>query len=143
MKIDVNYYPTSDNCKVPTKSTVDSAGYDLYSAEKKEILPWQNAPVSLDLKLAIPVGFFGKIFSRSGLCLKNNISAQAGVIDSDFRGVVKAILFNNSNEKFSVEVGQTIVQMVLLEKFDVDFNCVQVLSQTDRQDSGFGSSGNF
>ena len=40
MKIDVNYYPTSDNCKVPTKSTVDSAGYDLYSAEKKEILPW-------------------------------------------------------------------------------------------------------
>ena len=65
------------------------------------------------------------------------------MIDSDFRGVVKAILFNNSNEKFSVEVGQTIVQMVLLEKFDVDFNCVQVLSQTDRQDSGFGSSGNF
>ena len=63
--------------------------------------------------------------------------------DSDFRGVVKVILFNNSNEKFSVEVGQTIVQMVLLEKFDVDFNCVQVLSQTDRQDSGFGSSGNF
>ena len=40
MKIDVNYYPTSDNCKVPAKSTVDSAGYDLYSAEKKEILPW-------------------------------------------------------------------------------------------------------
>ena len=65
------------------------------------------------------------------------------MIDSDFRGVVKVILFNNSNEKFSVEVGQTIVQMVLLEKFDVDFNCVQVLSQTDRQDSGFGSSGNF
>ena len=65
------------------------------------------------------------------------------MIDSDFRGVVKVILFNNSNEKFSVEVGQTIVQMVLLEKFDVDFNCVQVLSQTDKQDSGFGSSGNF
>ena len=65
------------------------------------------------------------------------------MIDSDFRGVVKVILFNNSNEKFSVEVGQTIVQMVLLEKFGVDFNCVQVLSQTDRQDSGFGSSGNF
>ena len=65
------------------------------------------------------------------------------MIDSDFRGVVKVILFNNSNEKFSVEVGQTIVQMVLIEKFDVDFNCVQVLSQTDRQDSGFGSSGNF
>ena len=65
------------------------------------------------------------------------------MIDSDFRGVVKVILFNNSNEKFSVEVGQTIVQMVLLEKFDVDFNCVRVLSQTDRQDSGFGSSGNF
>ena len=65
------------------------------------------------------------------------------MIDSDFRGVVKVILFNNSNEKFSVEVGQTIAQTLFLEKFDVDFNCVQVLSQTDRQDSGFGSSGNF
>lgn len=143
MKIDVNYYPTSDNCKVPTKSTVDSAGYDLYSAEKKEILPWQNAPVSLDLKLAIPVGFFGKIFSRSGLCLKENISAVAGVIGSDYRGIVKVILFNDSDKKFSVEVGQRIAQMVFLEKFDVEFTCVQVLSETDRQDSGFGSSGIF
>ena len=95
MKIEVKYYPISDNCKVPAKATADSAGYDLYVAEKKEILPWSNASVSLDCKLAIPVGFFGKIFSWSGLCLKNNISAQAGVIDSDYRGVVKLYYLRN------------------------------------------------
>ena len=143
MKIEVKYYPISDNCKVPTKATADSAGYDLYVAEKKEILPWSNASVSLDFKLAIPVGFFRKIFSRSGLCLKNNISAQVGVIDSDYRGVVKVILFNKSKKKFSVEVGQRIAQMVFLEKFNAKFTCVQLLSETDRQDSSFGSSGNF
>ena len=97
----------------------------------------------LTLRLQIPIGFFGKIFSRSGLCLKENISAVAGVIGSDYRGIVKVILFNDSDKKFSVEVGQRIAQMVFLEKFDVEFTCVQVLSETDRQISGFGSSGIF
>lgn len=143
MKIEVKYYPTSNNCKVPTKSTSGSAGYDLYAAEKKEIFPWSNASISLDFKIAISIGFFGKIFSRSGLCLKENISAVAGVIGSDYRGIVKVILFNDSDKKFSVEVGQRIAQMVFLEKFDVEFTCVQVLSETDRQISGFGSSGIF
>ena len=75
--------------------------------------------------------------------MKENISAVAGVIGSDYRGIVKVILFNDSDKKFSVEVGQRIAQMVFLEKFDVEFTCVQVLSETDRQVSGFGSSGIF
>ena len=143
MKIEVKYYPTSDNCRVPTKSTSGSAGYDLYAGEKKEILPWSNASISLDFKIANPYWFFWKDISRSGLCLKENIYAVAGVIDSDYRGIVKVILFSDSDKKFSVEVGQRIAQMVFLEKFDVEFTCVQVLSETDRQDSGFGSSGIF
>ena len=62
---EVKYYPTSDNCKVPMKATKDSVGYDLYAAENKEILPWSNASVSLDLRIVIPFGFFAKIFLRS------------------------------------------------------------------------------
>ena len=75
--------------------------------------------------------------------MNDKIEAVAGVVDSDYRGAVKVILFNNSNEKFSVEVGQRIAQMVFLEKFNVKFTFVQFLSEADRQDSGFGSSGNF
>ena len=62
----VPYYPESDECKVPYKATSEAAGYDLYAAEDEEILPKTNAIVSLDLRIAIPKGFFGKIFSRSG-----------------------------------------------------------------------------
>lgn len=79
------------------------------------ILLWSNASISLDFKIAIPIGFFGKIFNQSGLCLKENISAVAGVINSDYRGIVKVILFNDSDKKFSVEVRQRIAHMVFLE----------------------------
>ena len=75
MKIEVKYYPTSNNCKVPTKSTSGSAGYDLYAAEKKEIFPWSNASISLDFKIANPYWFFWKdifsirtLFERKYLC---------------------------------------------------------------------------
>ena len=75
--------------------------------------------------------------------MNDKIEAVAGVVDSDYRGAVKVLLFNSSNKKFSVEVGQRIAQMVFLEKLNVKFTFVQFLSETDRQDSGFGSSANF
>ena len=75
--------------------------------------------------------------------MNDKIEAVAGVVDSDYRGAVKVLLFNSSNKKFSVEVGQRIAQMVFLEKLNVKFTFVQFLSETDREDSGFGSSANF
>ena len=75
--------------------------------------------------------------------MNDKTEAVAGVVDSDYRGAVKVLLFNTSNEKFSVEVGQRIAQMVFLEKLNVKFTFVQFSSETDRQDSGFGSSANF
>ena len=112
----VPYYPDSDNFKVPYKSTTDAAAYDLYAAEDKDISPRSNAIVSLDLRIAIPKGFFGKIFSRSGLFLNHKITAEAGVIDSGYRGMVHVLLFNHSDEKFSVKVGQRIAQVVFFRK---------------------------
>ena len=75
--------------------------------------------------------------------MNDKIEAVAGVVDSDYRGAVKVLLFNSSNKKFSDEVGQRIAQMVFLEKLNVKFTFVQFSSETDRQDSGFGSSANF
>ena len=107
----VPYYPDSDNFKVPYKSTTDAAAYDLYAAEDKDISPRSNAIVSLDLRIAIPKGFFGKIFSRSGLFSNHKITAEAGD-----RGIVHVLLFNHSDEKFSVKVGQRIAQVVFFRK---------------------------
>ena len=119
----VPYFPESDECKVPYKATPDAAAYDLYAAENKKILPNSDAAVSLDLRIAIPKGFFGKIFSRSGLFLNNKITAKAGVIDSGYRGIVNVLLFNHSDEVFSVKFlqRQRIAQVVFLEKYDVKF----------------------
>ena len=94
------YYPESDKCKVPYKATSEAVGYDLYAAEEKEIVPKTNAIVSLDLRIAIPKGFFGKIFPRSALFLNHKITAEAGVIDSGFRGIVQVLLFNHSDKNF-------------------------------------------
>ena len=102
----VKYYPESDEAKVPYQATPEAAGYDLHAAEEKNILPKSNAIVSLDLRWAIPKGFYGKIFSRSELFLNHCITAEAGVIDSGYRGIVKVLLFNHSDEVFPVKIGQ-------------------------------------
>ena len=140
----VPYFPKSDECKVPYKATPDAAAYDLYAAENKEILPNSNAIVSLDLRIVIPKGFFGKIFLRSGLFLNNKITAEAGVIDYGYRGIVHVLLFNHSDKVFSVKIGQRIAQVVFLENFDVKFemaHSADLLPKSVRNGGGFGSTG--
>ena len=141
----VPYYPESDECKVPYKATPDDAAYDLYAAEDNNFLPKSNAIVFLDLRWAIPKGFFGKIFSRSGLFLNQKITAEAGVIDSGYRGIVQVLLYNHSDDVCSVKTGQRIGQVVFLEHFDVKFEMVQsadLLPKSVRNEGGFGSTGN-
>ena len=138
-------YPESDECKVPYKATPDAAAHDLYAAEDKIFLAKSNAVVFLDLRWAIPKGFFGKIFSRSGLFLNHKITVETGVIDSGYRGIVQVLLFNHSDDGFSVKTGQRIGQVVFLEHFDVKFEMVQsadLLPKSVRNEGGFGSTGN-
>ena len=137
------YYPESDHCKFPYKTTSGAARQDLYATEDKDISPASNATLSLDLRISIPKGFFGKIFSRSGLCLNHKITAEA---DSGYRGIVNVLLCNHSDEKLSLKVGQRIAQVGFLEKFDVKFEVVQSadsLPKSVRNENGFGSTGNY
>ena len=111
------------------------------------VLPKSQAIVSFGVRWAILNCFFGKIFSRSGLFLNHSITAEAGVIDSGYRGIVKVLLFNHSDNLFFVLVGQRIAQIVFffLEKFDAKFEMVQSSDQLDksvRNEGGFGSVGN-
>ena len=87
--ITVKYYPETDMVKVPFQSTLESAGYHSYAAVSTNILPKSHAIVSLDLRWAIPKGFYGKIFSRFGLFVKHLITAEAGVVDSGYRGLLR------------------------------------------------------
>ena len=142
--IKIPYFPESDNCMVPYKPTPDAAAYDLHAAENKDILPKSNGIVSLHLRWAIPKDFFGRFISRSGLFLSHKVTAEAGVIDSGYRGIVQVLLFNHSDNLFSVEIGQRIAQVVFFEKLDVKFEMVDsadLLPKSVRNEGGFGSTG--
>ena len=122
--------------------TKESAGYDLFAAHSKTVLPGQCVKVSLDLRWAIPTGFCGRILSRSSLITEHCVTVEGGLIDSDFRGIVNVILFNHHQSKcFTVNEGERIAQVVFLRRFDAQFVSVKTVSElgeTDRQDGGFG-----
>ena len=101
---------------IPTKGSEHAAGYDLYSIEQIIIPPNSKALVSTGISMAIPVGNYGRVAPRSGLACKNFIDVGAGVVDADYRGEVKVLLFNFAKEEFKVGVGDRIAQLII-EKY--------------------------
>ena len=142
--VNVKYFAETVFAKEPQKATEESAGYDLYAAEAKTILPGKNDLVSLDLHWAIPKGFCGRIFPRSSLIKEYNVTVEAGLIDADYRGLVYVLLFNHSEKVFTVRTGDRIAQAVFFEKYFVRFQKVSKqdeLGATKRGSGGFGSTG--
>ena len=87
--------------------------------------------------------FFGKVFPRSSLIKNYNVTVDARLIDSDYRGLIFVLLSNHSKKAFTIRTGDTITQVVFLEKFDVDFTNVnkkEDLGNTKRGNGGFGST---
>ena len=99
--------------------------------------------VSTEIAIEIPFGNFGGIFARSGLASKQGLRPAncVGVIDSDYRGPVKVALHNDSNETREVEKGERIAQLVIIPYLPVSINVVDELSNTERGNGGFGSTG--
>ena len=117
-QVTIKYYSESESSREPYQATEDSAGYDLFGAETKTSLPNSVGNISLDLRWAIPTGFFGKPFPRSGLLREQFVTIDAGVFDVDFRGVIQALLVNYHPEKvFTVRTEYGIAQVVFMEKF--------------------------
>ena len=107
-------------------------------------LPQSPQTIPLNLRWAIPDGFFGQIMPRSSILVYHLVTVDGGVIDSDVRGIVKAILVNLSKKTFTVRLGHRIAQIVLIEKYNVKFEKVSdksLLSATKRGSSGFESTG--
>ena len=130
------------NAKMPTRGSKYSAGLDLYSAESVEIPPQERKMVSTGLSVSIPSGCYGRVAPRSGLAYKYGIDVFAGVIDFDFRGSVKVILYNSDKENtFKVNVGDRIAQLILEKILIPDVVNVNGLDKTDRGTGGFGSTG--
>ena len=97
-----------DDAYIPVKGSEYAAGYDLMSVEESVVPAKEKALISTGIAMAIPIGNYGRIAPRSGLAAKNFIDVGAGVIDSDYRGEVKVLLFNFSNTDFKINKGDRV-----------------------------------
>jgi dUTP pyrophosphatase len=93
------------------------------------------------LSIALPDGHVGLIWPRSGLAVKHSIDCGAGVIDAKYRGEVKILLFNHSDDDFNIEPGDRIAQLLIQKVESVNFMPVDNLEETERNQAGFGSTG--
>lgn len=129
---------------IPAYAREWDAGADLYATEAVELYPGEYRLVGTGIAVEVPVGFVGLIHPRSGLSAKSGITVlnAPGTIDAGYRGELKVILINLDKYKpFKVEKGDRIAQFVLQEIAVAEFIEVEELSDSVRQDGGFGSSG--
>jgi len=126
---------------LPTKATPGAAGWDLYSAENVVIPSGQWLAVETGIAVAIPEYHVGFIWPRSGLSVKHGIDVLAGVVDSDYRGGIAAVLVNHSDKPFEVEVRMRIAQLVVQRYEATQLQVVSELGRTHRDVRGFGSTG--
>ena len=129
------------NATLPVLGSANAAGYDLHALEATVVPGRGKVLVSTGLSFAIPVGNYGRIAPRSGLAAKHSIDVGAGVIDADYRGEVKVLLFNFSDNDFAINQGDRIAQMIIEKYTPTELVEVQELDSTERGAGGFGSTG--
>ena len=137
-----------EDAVIPTRGSAQAAGYDLYAykpgdKEATYIQPHTTLMVHTGIAAAIPEGYFGAVFARSGLAKKQGLrpANAVGVCDTDYRGEVMVALHNDSNESQLIHHGDRIAQFVIIPYLPVEFSEVNELDETERGEGGFGSTG--
>jgi dUTP pyrophosphatase len=131
----------TNNAILPTRSSVGAVGYDLYSTDNVTIPPTHRALVGTGIAILLPEGVYGRVAPRSGLAIKNGIQVGAGVVDPDYTGEVKVVLFNHGDREFLVKQGDRIAQLVLERCETPEVWEIGNLEETVRGSGGFGSTG--
>ena len=138
----VEFKRFSNNATLPCKATPGSAGLDLYSAECVSVPAYGGkAVVNTDIGLKLPSNTCGIIMSRSGLCISNSVTVFSGLIDRDYTGPIKLVIFNHGPQEFVVERNMRLAQLVIQRIVEPALIEVKDLGTTERGDRGFGSTG--
>lgn len=134
-----------NNAIIPTYGTAQAAGADLYACLQMPITiqPGETAWVGTGIALEVPEGCAGLVYARSGLACKRGLAPanKVGVVDSDYRGEIKVVLYNHSNEPQTIEHGERIAQFVVTPVLTPMYQEVDELDETERGVGGFGSTG--
>jgi len=129
----------SAEARVPRKGTARAAGHDLYANEGTDVPARGQAVVGTGIAIGLPHNTYGRIAPRSSLAVKHRLMTNAGVIDSDYRGEVKVVLYNLGDQPYRVEKGDRIASLII-EKFDNrELQEVTQLEDTVRGDQGSGA----
>jgi len=130
---------------IPEYETALSAGMDLRANIEDSITlkPLERAIVKTGLFIALPAGLEAQVRPRSGLAAKKGVTVlnSPGTIDADYRGEIGVILINLSQDRFTINNGERIAQLVIAKHEQVKWKEVTILDETDRGDGGFGSTG--
>lgn len=131
--------------KLPAYGSADAAGADLYALTDGPVAvaPGQTVLIRTGLALAIPQGYVGLVYARSGLATKQGLAPanKVGVIDADYRGELMVSLYNHSGDTRTVECGDRIAQLVIAPYLTARFQEAEELDDTERGKGGFGSTG--
>lgn len=131
---------------IPSYATTSSAGMDIRAnlVESIVLKPLERTLVSTGLFIELPLGYEAQIRPRSGLAFKHGIGVlnSPGTIDADYRGEIKVILVNLSQENFEIKDGERIAQMIIAKHETIEWEETDTLSETLRGEGGFGHTGN-
>ena len=145
MKMKVPFIKLHPNAVMPTYGSASAAGADLYALSEEEILipAGKTVFVSTGIAMEIPEGFVGLVFARSSMGAKRNLAPanKVGVIDSDYRGEIRVVLHNHGDTDQVVLPGERIAQLVMVPYLTAEFEECTSLSDTQRGEGGFGSTG--
>lgn len=135
-------FTASDESDVPLPSINKDgdAGFDLYANERTLIASGDWGIVPTGARVAIPPGFVGQIWPRSGHAAKHGIDTGAGVIDANFRGEIQVVMFNHSPSVFPIQKGDRIAQLLVVPCITLA-EYVDTIDDTNRGEAGFGSTG--
>jgi dUTP pyrophosphatase len=144
MKVEVKIVNTSDN-PLPEYATEGAAGLDLraYLPGPLTLQPMERKLVSTGLFIELPLGYEAQVRPRSGMAIRQGITClnTPGTVDCDYRGEIKIILINLSGENQIIHPGDRIAQMVVQKVEKVQWTEVSVLTTSERNEGGFGSTG--
>ena len=126
---------------LPRYGRPGDAGLDLFSAESYDLSPGERRAFSTGIALAVPIGFVGLVWDRSGLAVRAGITTLGGVIDATYRGEVKVPLLNTGAQLYAIRVGDRIGQLLIQPIPIIEVSEAEALDDTPRGAAGFGSSG--
>ena len=130
---------------LPAYETIASAGMDLRAAltQPVSLKPLERCLIPTGLFIELPVGYEAQVRPRSGMAFKHGITVlnSPGTIDADYRGEIKVIIVNLSNDAYEIQDGERIAQMIIAQHAKAEWQQVEILEETARGEGGFGHTG--